>query len=440
MTLSPYALLDAKRRGIELDPADIARFTSAFMRGDVADYQMSAFLMAIAIRGMSQHETAALTRAMLESGESWRLRERFDFVADKHSTGGVGDKISLPLSPLVAACGVKIAMLSGRGLGHTGGTLDKLETIPGFNPRLSREELERCVESAGCAISTSTAEIAPADRRMYALRDVTGTVESLPLITASIMSKKLAMGATALLLDVKSGSGAFMRSLEESRALARSLVGAAEGSGTAVEALITDMDAPLGAAAGNASEVAESFAILRGEGPPDATMLTKLQAVRILLLSGSFDEASAVRAVDEALSSGRAVGAAERWIEAQGGDPRVVTDDSLLPRPAATAEVRAPRSGWIESMDTKELGMIAVSLGAGRMRESDAVDPAAGIVFERKSGDAVTEGETIARLETGARPADTDSAARRFLAAIRIGDEPPPRRPLLHEIIRGETR
>src|SRR5688500_5044306 len=226
--LSPYELLNRKRRGAPLEPAEIEAFVSGYTRGEIADYQMSAFLMATAINGMTAAEMAALTQAMLRSGERWHLRDQYDFIADKHSTGGVGDKVSLVLSPWVAACGVKIGMLCGRGLGHTGGTLDKLEAIPGFKARLSREEFDRVVDEAGCVISTSTAGIAPADRKMYSLRDVTGTVESLPLITASIMSKKLAMGASALILDVKTGSGAFMRTYQDSKALAESLIAAAE--------------------------------------------------------------------------------------------------------------------------------------------------------------------------------------------------------------------
>src|SRR6185369_7266446 len=291
--LNVYEVLNRKRRGAPLETREIETFIDRYTRGEIPDYQMSALLMAIAINGMTAEEMATLTQAMLRSGEQWHLRDQYEFIADKHSTGGVGDKVSLVLSPWVAACGVAIGMLSGRGLGHTGGTLDKLEAIPRFNARLSRKEFDRSITDSGCVISTSTEGIAPADRKIYALRDVTGTVESLPLITASIMSKKLAMGASALILDVKTGSGAFMRHYQDSKALAQSLIDAAAGSGTRVEALITDMDRPLGVAAGNANEIIETIEVLKGNGPADVEDVTREQGVRILVMSGRFDESSA---------------------------------------------------------------------------------------------------------------------------------------------------
>ncbi|HEX8252590.1 MAG TPA: thymidine phosphorylase, partial [Thermoanaerobaculia bacterium] len=321
---SVYELLNKKRRGAPLEQREIEFFVDGFTRGSIPDYQMSALLMAVAINGMVAEEMATLTQAMLRSGEQWHLRNEYDFIADKHSTGGVGDKVSLVLSPWVAACGVNIGMLSGRGLGHTGGTLDKLEAIPRFNARLSRHEFDRCVADAGCVISTSTEGIAPADKKIYAMRDVTGTVESLPLITASIMSKKLAMGASSLILDVKTGSGAFMRIYQDSKALAQSLIAAAAGSGTRVEALITDMDRPLGVAAGNANEIVETIDCLKGNGPADVMEVTRAQAERVLVMSGRFDEATANAALAEALSSGRALEQARLWIAAQGGDANIV--------------------------------------------------------------------------------------------------------------------
>src|SRR5438477_10966355 len=275
--ISVYELLNRKRRGGALEPHEIEIFIDRYTRGEIPDYQMSAMLMGIAINGMTGTEMATLTQAMLRSGEQWHLRDQYDFIADKHSTGGVGDKVSLVLTPWVASLGIKIGMLSGRGLGHTGGTLDKLEAIPRFNARLSRQEFDRAIDEAGCVISTSTEGIAPADKKIYALRDVTATVESLPLITASIMSKKLAMGASALILDVKTGSGAFMRNYEDSKALAKSLIAAAKGSGTRVEALITEMGRPLGIAAGNANEIAETLDVLRGKGPKDVEEVTRAQ-------------------------------------------------------------------------------------------------------------------------------------------------------------------
>lgn len=432
---SVYELLNKKRRGGPLEPREIEYFIEGFTRGTIPDYQMSALLMAVAINGMTAEEMATLTQAMLRSGEQWHLRDSYDFIVDKHSTGGVGDKVSLVLSPWVAACGVNIGMLSGRGLGHTGGTLDKLEAIPRFNARLSREEFDRCVADAGCVISTSTAGIAPADRKIYALRDVTGTVESLPLITASIMSKKLAMGASALILDVKTGSGAFMRIYQDSKALAQSLIAAAAGSGTKVEALITDMDRPLGIAAGNANEVIETFDCLKGRGPEDVMEVTRAQAVRSLVMSGRFDEASAQRALDEALTSGRALEQARRWIAAQGGDAAVVDDYSLLPQPQSVVEVRAPRSGFITAMDTYHAGMFTVELGAGRKKADDVIDYAAGVMFDRRTGDEVKAGDVIGRIQLGASTRDTGDLAERYLSFVTIGDEKPEDRPLVHELI-----
>lgn len=431
--LNVYEVLNRKRRGAPLDAREIEIFIDKFTNGDIPDYQMSALLMAIAINGMTSSEMATLTQAMLRSGEQWHLRDRYDFIADKHSTGGVGDKVSLVLSPWVAACGVKIGMLSGRGLGHTGGTLDKLEAIPRFNARLTRDEFERCVEEAGCVISTSTEGIAPADKKMYALRDVTGTVESLPLITASIMSKKLAMGASGLILDVKTGSGAFMRKYQDSKALAQSLIAAAEGSGTRVEALITDMDHPLGVAAGNANEIVETFEVLKGKGPADVEEVTRAQAIRVLVMSGKFDDASARHALDEALRSGRALEQTRKWIAAQGGDPRVVDDYDMLAEPRQVIEVKAPRSGFVTAIDTYQAGMFTVELGAGRKKADDVIDYAAGVMFDRKPGDEVKAGDTIGRIQLGEKHRDSGDLHARFLSFVHFGDTPPEKRPLIHE-------
>ena len=430
--MNVYELLNRKRRNEPLASDDIRAFIEGYTGGSIPDYQMSALLMAIAIHGMSGEEMATLTQSMLRSGEQWNLRNEYDFITDKHSTGGVGDKVSLVLSPWVAACGVKIGMLSGRGLGHTGGTLDKLEAIPGFNARLSRAEFDQCVADAGCVISTSTEGIAPADKKIYALRDVTGTVESLPLITASIMSKKLAMGASALILDVKTGSGAFMRKYEDSKALAKSLIAAAEGSGTRVEALITDMDRPLGVAAGNANEIIETFDCLKGNGPADMMEVTRAQGVRLLVMAGR-DEASAGRELDEALSSGRALEQTRKWIAAQGGDPACIDDYSMLPQPTETIEVLAPRSGFITHMDTYQAGMFCVDLGAGRKKADDTIDYAAGVMFDRRTGEEVKAGEPIARIQLGRGKRDAEELRARFLSFVEIGDEQPEARPLVHE-------
>ena len=431
--LNVYEVLNRKRRGAPLEQREIELFIERYTRGEIPDYQMSALLMAIAINGMTAEEMATLTQSMLRSGDEWHLRSEYDFIADKHSTGGVGDKVSLVLSPWVAACGIKIGMLSGRGLGHTGGTLDKLEAIPGFNARLSREQFDQSIADSGCVISTSTEGIAPADKKIYALRDVTGTVESLPLITASIMSKKLAMGASALILDVKTGSGAFMRRYQDSKALAQSLIAAAAGSGTRVEALITDMDRPLGVAAGNANEIIETIEVLKGNGPADVEEVTRAQAVRVLAMSGKFDDASAGIALDEALHSGRALDQARLWIKAQGGDPSIVDDYSLLPQPRTTIDVKAPRSGFITFIDTYQAGMFTVDLGAGRKKSDDVIDYAAGVMFDRKTGDEVRAGETIARIQLGQSPRDADDLTKRYLSFVTFGDEKPEERPLIHE-------
>ncbi|HYI10289.1 MAG TPA: thymidine phosphorylase [Thermoanaerobaculia bacterium] len=432
-TYSVYELLNKKRRGAPLEPREIEFFVEGFTLGKIPEYQMSALLMAIAINGMTAEEMATLTQAMLRSGEQWHLRDSYDFISDKHSTGGVGDKVSLVLSPWVAACGVPIGMLSGRGLGHTGGTLDKLEAIPGFNARLSRDEFERCVTDAGCVISTSTEGIAPADKKIYALRDVTGTVESLPLITASIMSKKLAMGASGLILDVKTGSGAFMRIYQDSKALAQSLIAAAAGSGTRVEALITDMDRPLGIAAGNANEIVETIECLKGNGPDDVMEVTRAQAERLLVMSRRYDETSARRELDEALTSGRALDQARKWITAQGGDAAIVDDYDLLPQPREVIEVKAPQSGYITFIDTYQAGMYTVDLGAGRKKADDVIDYAAGVMFDRRTGDEVKAGDVVARIQLGETKRDAEELRRRFLAFVTFGDEKPAERPLVHE-------
>ena len=431
--LNVYEVLNRKRRGAPLDPHEIEVFIDRYTRGSIPDYQMSALLMAVAINGMTAEEMATLTQAMLRSGEQWHLRDEYDFIADKHSTGGVGDKVSLVLSPWVAACGVKVGMLSGRGLGHTGGTLDKLEAIPRFNARLSRDDFNRVIGEAGCVISTSTEGIAPADKKIYALRDVTGTVESLPLITASIMSKKLAMGASALILDVKTGSGAFMRKYQDSKALAQSLIAAAHGSGTRVEALITDMDRPLGIAAGNANEIVETIDCLKGRGPADVMEVTRAQGERLLVMSGRYDAASARAALDDAIRSGRALEQARKWIAAQGGDASIVDKPSLLPQPKTTIEVKAPRSGFIAHIDTYQAGMFTVDLGAGRKKADDQIDYAAGVMFDRRTGEEVRAGEVIARIQLGAVPRDADELRARFLAFVEFGDHLPEARLLVHE-------
>lgn len=433
MKFSPYELLDRRREGGSWSIEELEAFLQAWMAAEIGDEQMAAFLMATAIHGMEPEEAMGLTQSMIASGESWNLRDEFDFLADKHSTGGVGDKVSIILAPWLASCGVKVAMLSGRGLGHTGGTLDKLESIPGFRAELERAEIIACVEATGCAIATSTAAIAPADRRMYALRDVTGTVRSIPLITASIMSKKLAMGASALLLDVKFGRGAFMRDLEESRQLARSLIRASGGSGTAVEAMVSDMSVPLGRAIGNALEIVECVETLRGEGPDDLYELTREQAARLMAMSGEWSVESARARLDDAISSGAALDSMRKWIEAQEGDAGFIDDPGRLERAARVEEVRADQSGWVSGIDPLELGLIGVEIGAGRKRQSDPVDHSAGIVIHRRYGDEVERGDVLAELHLP-QNLDENAVSRRLAAAWTISEERPHERDLIRAI------
>src|SRR3954463_2001191 len=431
--LNVYEVLNRKRRGSPLDTHEIELFVERYTPGENPDYQMSALLMGIAINGMTADEMAALTQSMLRSGDQWHMRTEYDFIADKHSTGGVGDKVSLVLSPWVAACGIPIGMLSGRGRGHTGGTLDKLEAIPGFNARLSREQFAQSIADSGYVISTSTEGIPPADKKNHAQGAIPGTVESLHLTTESIMSKKLAMGASALILDVKTGSGAFMRRYQDSKALAQSLIAAAAGSGTRVEALITDMDRPLGVAAGNANEIIETIEVLKGNGPADVEEVTRAQAVRVLVMSGKFDDASAGAALDGALRSGRALDQARKWIAAQGGNPAIVDDYSLLPQPRKTIEVKAPQSGFITFIDTYQARMFTLDLGAGRKKADDVIDYAAGVMFDCKTGDEVRAGETIARIQLGTAQRDASDLTQRYLSFVTFGDEKPEERPLIHE-------
>lgn len=433
--MNTYAILDRKRLGIELAEEELRFLIHGFLSGEVADYQITAFLMAVAIRGMSEQETETLTTLFLESGEQWNLHSSYEFVADKHSTGGVGDKVSIALAPLVASCGVQIAMLSGRGLGHTGGTLDKLEAIPGFNARVNKEQVEKYLDEVGCVIGTSTESIAPADRRIYALRDVTGTVESFPLITASIMSKKLALGASALLLDVKTGNGAFVKQVEQAQALARMLINAARGSGTRVSAMITDMSQPLGNTIGNALETGEAFDVLLDKAPEDLTRLTRLQAERILVASEKFDAASATEKIADAIRSGEAARHAERWITAQGGDSRVVQERDSMAQPSQVIDVTAQRDGFVSGFDTMGMGLFSIELGAGRKRQDDEIDYAAGIVLSKKIGDAVRKGETLARIHFGKRSPGLSDVQATFQDLVLISDDRQSPPPLIHDEI-----
>ncbi len=425
-------LIARKRDGEALSPEEIGALLDGYARGRVPDYQMAAFAMAVYFRGMSPRETAAMTLAMRDSGLRLDLSALPGPKVDKHSTGGVGDKVSLCLAPLVVACGLRVPMISGRGLGHTGGTLDKLEAIPGFRTDLSPRRFVSLVRRVGCALGGQTDRLAPADRRLYALRDVTATVESIPLITASILSKKLAEGIEGLVLDVKVGRGAFMKDLSSARRLARSIVQVGAEAGLPVVARLTDMDTPLGRAVGNAPETAEAFAMLQNEGPEDLREVTLALAVEMLRLGGLAERPAQARArLRQALHSGEALRAMERIVAAQGGDPRCVAEPDRLPRASLVQAVRAERSGYVQDLDPFAIGLAAGRLGAGRQKVEDEVDPAAGIVIARKPGEHVNRGEPLAWLHT--RSAARARAVReQVIGAFRIGRTRPPERKLLY--------
>jgi pyrimidine-nucleoside phosphorylase len=393
------SLIQHKRDGHALAPGDWARLVADYTAGRIPDYQISALLMAVVFRGLTTEELAALTDAMLDSGE----RLRFDGFAtprvDKHSTGGVGDKVSLLLAPMVAACGVAVPMMSGRGLGHTGGTLDKLESIPGFRTRLSLAETRAQVERIGCALIGQTPEIAPADRKLYALRDVTGTVESIPLISASIMSKKLAEGLNGLVLDVKTGSGAFIQDIDLSVELARTMIALGEARGCPTVALLTAMDRPLGRACGHSLEVEEALEGLQGRGPDDLMEVTYALGVEMLVLvKAAADPFDARRRLEAAVSSGRALETFGRIIEAQGGNRSVIDDPAILPQAGAVEVFRADRSGVVTGVEPRRIGRGILELGGGRVTVEDEIDPSVGFVITVKPGDEVRAGDPVASV------------------------------------------
>jgi pyrimidine-nucleoside phosphorylase len=432
-------LIRTKRDGGRLSPAEIEWFVAGVTDGSLPDYQASALLMAIVVRGMTVEETAALTDAMVRSG----ARVQYDGLAhtpvDKHSTGGVGDNASIVLAPLAAACGAPVPMMSGRGLGHTGGTLDKLDSIPGFRTSLSLDELRRAMAAIGCALIGQTAEVAPADRKLYALRDVTGTIESIPLITGSIMSKKIAEGIGGLVLDVKCGDGAFMKTEADARALARSLVDTGERAGVRTEALLTNMETPFGRAVGNALEVIEAIEVLKGNGPDDIESLAVECAARMLVLSGvERDLAAATSRVSHALTSGTGLEKLRAIIENQGGDPRIVDDYSRLPTAPDREVMTAPRDGVVAVLRAEAVGRAAMGLGAGRDRLDAVIDPAVGLVITAVVGTPVRKGDPIVDIyHRGGRGV---AQARRLLeSALEIADGPVPVRPLVLDRIEGRN-
>lgn len=426
-----YELIQKKRNGGALTQAEIRWLVEGYVRDEIPDAQMAAFLMAVYFRGMSVEETASLTMAMVESGETVDLSRVRGRTVDKHSTGGVGDKTSLVLVPLVASAGVPVAKLSGRGLGHTGGTLDKLEAIPGVRTRLTPDQLVDQVNRVGCAIAGQSARLVPADKRLYALRDVTATVESIPLIASSVMSKKIAAGSQAIVLDVKVGSGAFMKTPTDARALAEAMVGIGRAVGRQTVAVISAMDEPLGRTVGNALEVGEAIRTLRGDGPPDLQELCLVLGAQMAVLGGVASDLTTGRAfLLERLAGGAGLRKFREMISAQGGDPAVIDEPGRLPRAPIHRPIPAEEDGTVVAIDVEALGAAAVVLGAGRARADDEIDPAAGLVIERKLGERVRPGEPLVILHT--RDAGrVEEGIRRVRAAYRIGAAAPGRRPML---------
>jgi pyrimidine-nucleoside phosphorylase len=425
-------LIERKRNGEELAAGEIAELTLAYARGEVPDYQMAAFCMAVYFRGLTASETYALTDAMIASGETLDLHAALGRkVVDKHSTGGVGDKTSIAVGPIVAACGVPFGKMSGRGLGHTGGTLDKLESIPGFRVELSTEEFVAQVRELGLAIVGQSADLVPADKLLYGLRDVTATVDIVPLIASSIMSKKLAAGADAIVLDVKVGDGAFMKTERDARILAETMLELGRRAGREVVCLLTGMDQPLGHAVGNALEIREAVDTLRGEGPPDFTELVLDTCTRLLALSDlGVDSSEARRRAEAAVADGSALAAYERWIRAQGGDP----DPGALPVAPVVRPVTAPRDGYVARLGAIRVGVVALHLGAGRLAKGDVIDHAVGVLCRAKRGDSVAAGEPLAEIHAR-DDASAAEAAEAVLTAYELADTPPRAQSILLDVV-----
>jgi pyrimidine-nucleoside phosphorylase len=425
-------LIERKRDGEELPGEEIVELVLGYARGEIPDYQLAAFCMAVYFQGLSSAETFALTDAMVRSGETIDLAGALGRrVVDKHSTGGVGDKTTLALGPIVAACGVPFGKMSGRGLGHTGGTLDKLEAIPGFRVELTTDEFIAQVRDVGLAIVGQTADLVPADKLLYALRDVTATVDNVSLIAASIMSKKIASGADAIVLDVKVGDGAFMKTPADALVLAEAMIALGQRAGRDVVCVLSDMDQPLGRAVGNALEVREAVAMLRGEGPPDLTELVLDAVAHLLALSDlGIDRVEGRARAERAVADGSAVSAYERWVRAQGGDPA----EAALPKAPLIREVFAARGGYVQRLAALAVGHAALGLGAGRRTKDDTIDHAVGVVCLKKRGDAVEEGEPLAEIHARDE-ASAGEAAAMVLEAYELGDEPPRARPIVLDTV-----
>lgn len=416
-----YDIILKKRANLPLSDTEIRFVIDGYVKGEIPDYQVSALLMTIVFNGMNARELGTLTLAMAQSGNMVDLSNIDGITVDKHSTGGVGDKTTLIIAPLVAACGGKVAKMSGRGLGHTGGTIDKMESIPNLKVSLEQDAFIDQVNKIGLAVIGQSEGLAPADKKLYALRDVTGTVDSIPLIASSVMSKKLASGAQAILLDVKVGSGAFMKNIEDARELAKAMVDIGKKNGRSVKAILTDMDRPLGHAIGNALEIREVINTLKGHGPEDLTHECIIMAAHMLVLSRMCDYETALNRVQQALDSGAALERLRLMIEAQGGDSRVIDDDRVLTIGKFTYDVTSPQDGYITHMNTERCGIASVMLGAGRTVKDGPIDYSAGIVMHKKTGDAVSMGERIATLYASDESLFTN-AAQTYLAAITIGD------------------
>ena len=433
--MRPYDVIRAKRDGEALPAGVVREFVGAYVAGGVSDIEMAAFLMAVFFKGLSSDEISALTQAMVDSGETLDLSGVRGPTVDKHSTGGVGDKTSLVVVPLAASAGARVAKLSGRALGHTGGTLDKLEAIPGLRVELEPDVLVAQVNRVGCAIAGQSAKLVPADKRLYALRDQTATVNSVALIASSVMSKKIAAGSRAIVLDVKTGSGAFMKTPAESRALARTMVEIGRAAGRRTAAVLSSMEQPLGRTVGNAMEVEEAIRTLRGEGPGDLRELALMLGAEMLVLSGIAPDARGARErLETALARGEGARTFAAMIEAQGGDPEVVERPQRLPGTTLERPVAAPADGFVTAIDAEAIGYAAIALGAGRATARDRIDPGAGIVLERKIGHPVRRGEPLAllRARDEARVAE---AARRVAAAYHIGPETPGATSLILDVI-----
>lgn len=418
-------IIAKKRDGGELSAAEIEFFIQGYTKNEIPDYQAAAWCMAVLLQGMTHAETTELTLAMARSGRQLDLSDVAPLVADKHSTGGVGDKVTLALGPLVAAAGQPVGKMSGRGLGFSGGTLDKLEAIPGWRGDLSETQFKRQLREVGLVVAGQTDDIAPADKKLYALRDVTATVSSLPLIAASVMSKKLAAGANVILLDVKVGAGAFMQTLAEATALAEIMVAIGRRAGRILSARITDMNQPLGRAVGNALETQEAIATLRGEGPPDFTALILEEAGHLLALCGrAADDAAGKQLAEKALTSGAALAKFAQFVAAQGGDPAVTEHPArLLPQAPVCHTLRAPRSGFVAATNARIFGETAVILGGGRARKEDTIDHSVGVVLHAKIGDAVQAGDPLCTIHARTE-AEAAGAAARLLAAYAWSEEP----------------